>query len=126
MPFDALRRLDAGAWFGPSWRGTRVPSLEEALALLTALDLHANVEIKPCPGPEADTAAITVETIQRVWPSGRPWPLLSRVSLPILHDAKDHAPRVPPATCHLHVTPDLGHLAVASTPRPTHIPHHIH
>src|SRR3546814_13964846 len=96
MPFDALRRLDAGAWFGPSWRGTRVPSLEEALALLTALDLHANVEIKPCPGREAETAAITVETIRRVWPSGRPRPLLSSFAIASLTAAKQHAPERPP------------------------------
>jgi glycerophosphoryl diester phosphodiesterase len=31
---DELRDLDAGSWFDPAFRGTRVPSLEEALAAL--------------------------------------------------------------------------------------------
>ena len=31
---DELRELDAGSWFDPAFRGTRVPSLEEALAAL--------------------------------------------------------------------------------------------
>jgi glycerophosphoryl diester phosphodiesterase len=33
-PFEALRKLDAGAWKGVRWRNERVPSLEEALALV--------------------------------------------------------------------------------------------
>ena len=37
-------RLDAGAWFGPTFRGTRVPTLAEVLA---AVGLPVNVELKP-------------------------------------------------------------------------------
>lgn len=32
--FAELRTLDAGAWKGPRWAGTRLPSLEEILALV--------------------------------------------------------------------------------------------
>src|SRR2546426_11933827 len=39
-----IRRLDAGAWFGPAFRGTRVPTLAEVLA---AGGLPINVELKP-------------------------------------------------------------------------------
>ena len=39
-----IRRLDAGAWFGPAFRGTRVPTLAEVLA---AVGLPVNVELKP-------------------------------------------------------------------------------
>src|SRR6266576_3076929 len=39
-----IRRLDAGAWFGPAFRGTRVPTLAEVLA---AVGLPINVELKP-------------------------------------------------------------------------------
>src|SRR3989449_9127876 len=39
-----IRRLDAGAWFGPAFRGTRVPTLAEVLA---AVALPVNVELKP-------------------------------------------------------------------------------
>src|SRR5437870_11296770 len=39
-----IRRLDAGAWFGPAFRGTRVPTLADVLA---AVGLPVNVELKP-------------------------------------------------------------------------------
>lgn len=32
MPLAAIRRLDAGRWFGEQWRGARVPTLEEVIA----------------------------------------------------------------------------------------------
>ena len=31
LPLDQLRLLDAGAWKGPEWAGTRIPTLEEVL-----------------------------------------------------------------------------------------------
>src|SRR4029077_20617905 len=39
-----IRRLDAGAWFGPEFRGERVPTLAEVLAATT---VPVNVELKP-------------------------------------------------------------------------------
>jgi len=33
MTLDAIRRLDAGAWFGPQFEGERIPTLEEVVAL---------------------------------------------------------------------------------------------
>jgi glycerophosphoryl diester phosphodiesterase len=39
-----VRELDAGAWFGPAFRGERVPTLDEVLA---AIPLPVNVELKP-------------------------------------------------------------------------------
>jgi len=34
LTFDDLRRLDAGAWFGPAFAGERVPPLEDVLDLV--------------------------------------------------------------------------------------------
>ena len=34
LTFDEVRKLDAGAWFGKPFAGTRVPTLDEALAAL--------------------------------------------------------------------------------------------
>ena len=34
--FDALRRVDVGAWKGARWRGASIPSLEEVLACVPA------------------------------------------------------------------------------------------
>ncbi|HET6220602.1 MAG TPA: glycerophosphodiester phosphodiesterase family protein, partial [Dongiaceae bacterium] len=39
--YAEISHLDAGAWFGPAWRGARVPTLADALALLVELDLQA-------------------------------------------------------------------------------------
>ena len=41
-----LKRLDAGAWFGPAFAGTRIPTLGEALALARENALGLLVEIK--------------------------------------------------------------------------------
>jgi glycerophosphoryl diester phosphodiesterase len=45
LPLDALSALDAGAWFGPSWAGERVPLLQEVLELVGG-QLRINIEIK--------------------------------------------------------------------------------
>ena len=66
-----IRRLDAGGWFGPAFRGEPVPTLEQALALCVELRLGINVEIKPCAGREAETAQVTVATLLDVWPRDR-------------------------------------------------------
>ena len=34
LDWDELRQLDAGSWFDPRFRGERIPSLEEALAVM--------------------------------------------------------------------------------------------
>jgi glycerophosphoryl diester phosphodiesterase len=34
LSFDEVRQLDAGSWFGKEYAGTRVPLLEEALAIM--------------------------------------------------------------------------------------------
>ena len=45
-----LRRLDAGAWFSPTYRFERVPELADVLEFLTRTHMHGNLEIKPCLG----------------------------------------------------------------------------
>jgi glycerophosphoryl diester phosphodiesterase len=72
-----LRQLDAGAWFAPQFAGERVPTLDEAVALLLELGLHANVEIKPATGHEIATAAVVGEALLRLWPRRGPRLLLS-------------------------------------------------
>ena len=46
MPLSAIRALDAGAWFGPSFAGEPVPTLAEALAFARDTGLGLEVEIK--------------------------------------------------------------------------------
>jgi glycerophosphoryl diester phosphodiesterase len=46
LAFDAVRRLDAGSWFGEEFAGERIPTLEEALAIAAELDLGVYLELK--------------------------------------------------------------------------------
>jgi len=71
--FAALRALDAGGWFGPEFAGERIPTLAEALALIAELGMGVNVEIKPCPGRERETAAATVKIVREHWNSAAPF-----------------------------------------------------
>lgn len=95
VSFEAIRRLDAGAWFGSAWQGVRVPTLEEALRLVLELGLEANIEIKPCPGRAGDTARAVVETVRRVWTADRGPPLLSSFASESLLAVRALAPDLP-------------------------------
>jgi len=95
MDFAELRRLDAGAWFGTTFAGERIPTLEETLALVFDLDLGINLEIKPCPGREVETALVALERAVSLWPAGRNAPLISSFELPSLEAARDFAPDWP-------------------------------
>jgi glycerophosphoryl diester phosphodiesterase len=90
-----LRKLDAGAWFAPAFAGERVPTLAEALALCGELGVGINLEIKPCPGREAETARVAVETLLEHWPEGRPAPLISSFAPVCLAVALKLAPAMP-------------------------------
>jgi glycerophosphoryl diester phosphodiesterase len=91
----AIRGLDAGSWFGRSFRGEAVPTLEEALALCAELGLGMNVEIKPCAGRERETAAATMKTLREVWPRSMPAPLISSFAAACLRVAQEMAPKMP-------------------------------
>jgi glycerophosphoryl diester phosphodiesterase len=90
-----LQKLDAGAWFDPAFAGERVPTFADALALCGELGLGINVEIKPCPGREAETARVALETLLEHWPEDRPAPLISSFAPVCLAVARDLAPAVP-------------------------------
>src|SRR5882672_6568700 len=51
---------------------TSVPTFEQAIACFGELGLGCNVEIKPCPGREAETGRVAVETLRRCWPAHLP------------------------------------------------------
>jgi glycerophosphoryl diester phosphodiesterase len=62
MTVQDLSRLDAGGWFGPAYKGERIPLLEEVLELLEPTPLGLNIELKTdyffYPGIEEDTYAL--------------------------------------------------------------------
>ena len=54
---EEIRRLDAGGWFGPAFRGERVPTLAEVLA---AVPVSVNVELKPVGDDGLEARALAV------------------------------------------------------------------
>ena len=93
--FDGTRRLDAGSWFAPRFAGAHVPSFREALELVRDLGLGANIEIKPCPGREVETAERAVALIEEQWPARRPPPLISSFKPASFAAVKAKAPALP-------------------------------
>lgn len=90
-----IRALDAGAWFGPRFKGTKVPTLEEAMALMAKLGMGFNIEIKPCPGREAETARVSCALVERLWPKSAPVPIVSSFKAKSLEAAKTDFARLP-------------------------------
>jgi len=93
--FATIRRLDAGAWFGPAFAGERVPTLVGAIELMVALDMGCNVEIKPCPGREMETAGAVADTLLKHWPTTHGRLVVSSFQQAAMARFRDLAPLVP-------------------------------
>ncbi len=105
MTLAQLRALDAGAWFAPAFAGTPIPTLAEAVAEILRLGLRVNLEIKPCPGRERETARATVAAVGELWPDDIPPPLLSSFAEASLAAAQEAAPGLPRAVLMDEGTP---------------------
>ena len=62
-----LTDLDAGSWFADSFMGETIPTLEQAIEACIERDLGINLEIKPCPGREVETAETALDMLSRYW-----------------------------------------------------------
>lgn len=89
-----LAGLDAGAWYGAAFAGTRLPTLADVVARCAREDIAANIEIKPCPGRDALTGTLVAEAARTLW-HGQTQPLLSSFSAEALAAARDAAPELP-------------------------------
>ncbi|HEX3535255.1 MAG TPA: glycerophosphoryl diester phosphodiesterase [Stellaceae bacterium] len=89
-----IRQYDAGAWFGPQFRGERVPTLDEALTLCAELALGANIEIKAERGLARATAAAVSVSLARLGLAA-PSVLVSSFAVEVLAAMRDLAPKVP-------------------------------
>ncbi|QQG35530.1 MAG: glycerophosphoryl diester phosphodiesterase [Micavibrio aeruginosavorus] len=65
--YEDIKQLEAGSWFSDGFSGIKIPTLEEMLELLIDLDLGLNLEIKPCPGREVQTAEAALDILSRYW-----------------------------------------------------------
>ena len=94
--FAATRQFDAGTWFAAEFAGEALPSLEEAVLLATERGLQLNVEIKPSPERELETAEAVMASLARWWPADRPAPMISsfkRECLAVAQRAQPDWPR---------------------------------
>jgi len=97
MTLAEISRVDAGcpAVFGERFRGERIPTLEESLALLLSLGMGFNLEVKPCPGLERETSHAALAVVARSWPAGAPVPVISSFKAASLEAAREAAPALP-------------------------------
>ena len=97
LALDAIAGCDAGCrkLFRDRFRDERVPTLAQALELLASLGMGFNLEIKPCPGRERDTAREAIRVLRQRWPAGAPTPILSSFKPASLEAARDAAPDLP-------------------------------
>jgi len=88
--YAEIQELDCGSWYGESFIGAKIPSLEEAIDALVTRDLGFNMEIKPCPGREKDTAEAALDVLSSIW-DAHDRLLISSVSHVSLETALDMA-----------------------------------
>lgn len=89
--WEDIRHLEAGSWFADSFAGAKIPTLEETLELLIELGMGLNLEIKPTPGKEVETAEVALDYLSRVW-DDHDRLLISSFSHVSLETAMDMAP----------------------------------
>ncbi len=65
--YEDIKQLEAGSWFGDSFAGIKIPTLEEAIDVLIDRNLGLNLEIKPCPGREKETAEVALDILSQYW-----------------------------------------------------------
>jgi glycerophosphoryl diester phosphodiesterase len=88
---EEIREFEAGSWFGDTFAGITIPTLEEALDILIESNIGINVEIKPCPGRERETAEVALDTLSQIWDDHKRI-LISSFSHTALETAQDMVP----------------------------------
>ena len=94
LSLATVQRYDAGRRFGAAFRGERVPTLTEAVALLSQLGIGANVELKAVRDREAETGAMATALLSGLWPPQLPALLISSFSQKALAAAQACAPSI--------------------------------
>lgn len=91
ISYADLQNLEAGSWYGESFSGIKIPSLAEAIEILVDKNLGLNLEIKPTPGREVETAEAALDILSQYWDDHERL-LISSFQLSCLETAMDMAP----------------------------------
>jgi glycerophosphoryl diester phosphodiesterase len=98
MPWEALSRLDCGAWHSRAYAGETLPTFDAIAAYCLANHLMLNIEIKPTEGGvaiERQTGEVIASRAQELWADTVVKPLLSSFKPESLAGAKKAAPKLP-------------------------------
>ena len=91
IDYADLQHLECGSWFADSFTGIKIPTLEEAVEVCLQHNLGINLEIKPCPGREKETAEIALDQLSQIWDENDKI-LISSFQHICLEAARDMAP----------------------------------
>lgn len=91
-----LQAMDAGSWFSEKYAGEPIATMEEAVKFCQANNLWMNIEIKPIPGFETETATAVCEAVRDLFKDVErsKWPLLSSFQIKSLEEALRCAPDI--------------------------------
>jgi glycerophosphoryl diester phosphodiesterase len=112
--YDALELagMDAGSWFGSTFKGEPVPLFVEFAQFCKASGVWMNIEIKPAPGFDVETGAVVARIAAAMFADeiaageGERVPLLSSFSHDALESARAIAPQLPRAYLMSELPPD--------------------
>lgn len=88
ITYEDLKQLEAGSWYGESFSGVKIPTLEEALDVVYERGLGLNVVIAASPGKEKDTAEVALDMLASSWDDHKRMLIssMSHVSLEAAYD----------------------------------------
>lgn len=92
-PLAQLKQLDAGSWKNSQYTEETIPTLLEAIEVISQYDMGLNLELKPCEGLEEETTAASIEVLKDHWPKHLPL-LLSSFNYFSLTSAKELWPEI--------------------------------
>lgn len=98
MPWEALSRLDCGAWHSRAYAGEALPTFDAVAAYCLANHLMLNIELKPTEDGaaiERKTGEVVAARAEALWADTAIKPLLSSFKPESLAGAKKAAPKLP-------------------------------
>lgn len=93
-PLADLKQLDAGSWKDKKYHQESIPTLLEAIEVISQYGMGLNLELKPCEGLEEETIEASINVLKQHWPKDLPL-LFSSFSYFALVSAKALWPEIP-------------------------------
>ncbi|NDV14254.1 glycerophosphodiester phosphodiesterase [Crenobacter caeni] len=122
QPWAALQALDAGCRHHRAFAGEPLPTLAALADACLQLGVVPNLEIKPCPGRDAETGRQVALAAERLWRHAPLPPLLSSFSPDALQAAAQAAPTLPRALLLEKWEDNAAAQAAALGVRALHLP----